>query len=53
MMEFFAMGGYGKYVWGAFGISFVMLAGTIWLSKRHLAMTRKRLLRQIRAMEGN
>ena len=26
MMEFFAMGGYGGYVWGAYGVTFLLLA---------------------------
>jgi len=24
--EFFAMGGYGPYIWGAYGVTFVLLA---------------------------
>lgn len=52
MTDFIAMGGYAKYVWTAFGISLVMLVATIWLSKRNLAQTRKRVLRKIRATEG-
>lgn len=53
MMDFLAMDGYAKYVWGAFGISLVLLVATVWLSKRNLAATRQRVLRRIRAMEGN
>ena len=26
MKEFFAMGGYALYVWGAYGVTFVLLA---------------------------
>ena len=26
MSEFFAMGGYGFYVWGAYGVTFALLA---------------------------
>ena len=26
MSEFFAMGGYGVYVWGAYGVTFALLA---------------------------
>ena len=26
MSEFFAMGGYGLYVWGAYGVTFALLA---------------------------
>ncbi len=27
--EFIAMGGYGGYVWGAFGVTFVLMAGEV------------------------
>jgi heme exporter protein D len=30
MSDFWAMGGYAAYVWPAYGISFVALAGTAW-----------------------
>jgi len=29
MSEFFAMGGYGFYVWGAYGITAILLAAEI------------------------
>ncbi len=32
--EFFAMGGYGAYVWSAYGISAVVLAGNVLMSRR-------------------
>jgi len=38
--KFFAMGGYGLYVWGSYGIAFVLLAGEVlmlWKRKRNLA----------------
>jgi len=34
------MGGYGLYVWGSYGITFVLLAGEVlmlWKRKRNLA----------------
>ena len=34
MNEFFAMGGYGAYVWSAYGISAIVLAGNVLLSRR-------------------
>lgn len=46
MSEFFAMGGYGTYVWSAYGVSFVVLVATVWLVRRNLANTRERLKRQ-------
>lgn len=34
--EFLAMGGYGFYVWGSFGVTFLVMAIELWLlSKRH------------------
>jgi len=38
--KFFSMGGYGLYVWGSYGITFVSLAGEVlmlWKRKRNLA----------------
>jgi heme exporter protein CcmD len=35
MSEFLAMGGYGGYIWGAYGVSFALLAlEIIFLMKR-------------------
>ena len=35
MSEFFAMGGYGAYIWGAYGVTFLLLAlEIIFLMKR-------------------
>ena len=34
MNDFFAMGGYGAYVWSAYGISAIVLAGNVLLSRR-------------------
>ena len=34
--EFLAMGGYGFYVWGSFGVTFLVMAIELWLlNKRH------------------
>jgi heme exporter protein D len=34
--EFFAMGGYGLYVWGSFGVTFVCMAADALIAiKRH------------------
>ncbi len=53
MIEFLAMDGYAKYVWSAFGFSFIVLVATVYLNKRNLASTRQRVLRRIQSMEGN
>ena len=35
--EFLAMGGYGFYVWGSFGITFLAMAIEVWLlNKRRM-----------------
>ena len=34
MSEFFAMGGYGAYVWGSFGVTFAALAVELGLLRR-------------------
>ena len=60
MAEFIQMGGYGPYVWSAFGLSFTVLLATVWLTKRGLRQTRERLARRQQsaghraaAMEGS
>jgi len=38
--EFFSMGGYGAYVWGSYGVTFVLLGGEVLMllkRKRDLA----------------
>ena len=45
---FFAMGGYAAYVWPAYGISFAVLAGAVWVSLR----ARARLRRTVAALEA-
>ena len=32
--EFFAMGGYANYVWGSFGITFAILLGNFFVTRR-------------------
>ncbi len=44
MNEFFNMGGYAVYVWGSFGISFVVLLFNVIFP----IMRRKQLLREVR-----
>ena len=49
MAEIIHMGGYGNYVWSAFGLTFVVLLATVWLTKRSQQQTRDRLVRQLRS----
>jgi heme exporter protein D len=40
--KFFSMGGYGLYVWGSYGITFVLLAGEVlMLLKRNRNLARR------------
>lgn len=49
MSEFFAMGGYAKYVWPAFGITAIVLMVNLLAARRQLRQTRERLqLRLVR-----
>ena len=34
MSEFFAMGGYGFYVWGSYGVAALCIAVEIWTLKK-------------------
>lgn len=36
---FWAMGGYGLYVWGSYGMTLLCVVGEIWLLLRHRART--------------
>jgi len=49
LAEFIDMGGYGPYVWSAFGLSFTVLLATVWLTKRGLRQTRARLARRLQS----
>ena len=45
MAEFFAMGGYGAFVWTAFGFTFVALVGLFWASWRDAGRREAELVR--------
>ena len=47
---FWAMGGYGLYVWGAFGMTLLCVGGEIWLLRRHRAKALQRL-RRLQALD--
>jgi len=42
---FWAMGGYGLYVWGSFGMTLLCVVAEIWLLRRHRRQTWQRLKR--------
>ncbi len=47
--DFIAMGGYGLYVWGSFGVTAAIMALEPILVARHQKTTIARLKRQLRA----
>jgi heme exporter protein D len=47
--EFFAMGGYGLYVWGSFGVTAAALLIEVALVKKRLTDTRRVLRRELAA----
>lgn len=42
MAEFFAMGGYGGYIWFCYGLSALVIGGLIFLRLRRLRNLRKK-----------
>jgi heme exporter protein D len=44
--EFFAMGGYGLYVWGSFGACALLMIAEPFLAKRRLSEIRQSLIRE-------
>ena len=41
LKDFLAMGGYGFYVWGSFGVTFLVMAIELWLlNKRRQNITK-------------
>jgi heme exporter protein CcmD len=51
MNEFFAMSGYGGYVWSAYGIAIGGLVLNIWLARRQLRLAREQARRRIAMQE--
>ena len=42
---FWAMGGYGLYVWGSFGVTLLCVVAGVWLLRRHDLQACRRLKR--------
>lgn len=44
--QFFRMGGYGAFVWGAYGVTLALMVGeVVWLARRHRRLLRERTAR--------
>ena len=48
MSAFFALGGYGAYVWGAYGLTLLLLVGEVWQLRRQRRTILARLSRMVR-----
>jgi len=49
--EFWAMGGYGLYVWGSFGITALVVIGEIWQVRASRRALLRNLLDEIRSQD--
>ena len=45
--QFFAMGGYGLYVWGSYGVAALVIAAELWVLVRRRRTLLRRLGRSI------
>ncbi len=52
MADFLSMGGYAKYVWTAFGVSFVALVSMYWFSRSAFHKAQQRTRRYVHALQG-
>jgi heme exporter protein D len=48
--EFFAMGGYGLYVWGSYGVMAGWMLLEPWLAARRLRQARERIQERLEAL---
>ena len=48
MSEFLAQGGYGAYVWGAYGLTLILLMAEVWQLRRQRRTIFTRLSRMVR-----
>lgn len=49
--DFFAMGGYGFYVWLAYGLSFLAVGLLVWQSKREPKLLLQRVQKELARTE--
>ena len=47
MSEFFAMGGYAKYVWSSFGLTLAVLLANLWSAQRRHRLVQAQIRRQL------
>ena len=52
LADFLAMGGYGLYVWGSFGITAAVIAVEVWLLHRDRQQTLESLRQQLLSDKG-
>jgi len=51
--EFWAMGGYGLYVWGSFGVTALLMGGEVILAARRHQQTRESLRMQATTIDSD
>ncbi|MDR2625601.1 MAG: heme exporter protein CcmD [Zoogloeaceae bacterium] len=51
LSDFLAMGGYGLYVWGSFGMTALVMLLETWLTLRRQRAIRQRLTRHFAALQ--
>jgi len=51
--DFFAMGGYGLYVWGSFGVCALAMVLEPWLLRQRRSQALRSLQREMRAQQMN
>lgn len=48
MSDFLSQGGYGAYVWGAYGLTLILLVGEVWQLRHQRRTILARLSRMVR-----
>ena len=48
MSEFISQGGYGPYVWGAYGLTLILMVAEVWQLRRQRRTILARLSRMVR-----
>ena len=52
LSEFLHMGGYGTYVWSAYGITFIVMSLAVVIPLRQHASLRQRLIKQFKRKQS-